>query len=183
MKTATRAAVPITVSPVSDHHDPGHAAVDPDQFKAALGLWASGITVVTARSPEGPVGLTASAFSSLSLHPPLVLVCIGKASYHHDHLTGAPAFGVHILDASQEELSNTFAFKRGDRFDGLEVEEGPLGAPLLTGALARLGCERYEVVDAGDHSILIGRVLRADVTDGQPLAWWQGGYPRLADLG
>lgn len=168
---------------MGNHHDPGHAAVDPDDFKAALGLWASGITVVTAQGPDGPVGLTASAFSSLSLHPPLVLVCIGQASYHHEHLTQAEAFGVHILDAAQEEISNTFAFKRGDRFEGLEVEEGPLGAPLLPGALARLCCERYEVLEGGDHSILIGRVLRADVSDGEPLAWWKGGYRRLADLG
>ncbi len=165
---------------VSTHHDPGHAAVDPDAFKAALGLWASGITVVTAQGPDGPVGLTASAFSSLSLHPPLVLVCIGRASYHHEHLTEAPAFGVHILEASQEELSNTFAFKRDDRFAGLDVQEGPLGAPLLPGALARLACERHEVLEGGDHSILIGRVLQAEVSDGEPLAWWHGGYRRLA---
>ena len=164
---------------MSTHHDPGHAAVDPDQFKAALGRWASGITVVTAQGPEGPVGLTASAFSSLSLHPPLVLVCIGQASYHHDHLTGAAGFGVHILDASQEEISNTFAFKRGDRFADLQVEEGPLGVPLFGGCLARLACERYEVQEGGDHSILIGRVLAAEVSGGQPLAWWQGGYRRL----
>ncbi|MEO2057766.1 MAG: flavin reductase family protein [Thermoleophilia bacterium] len=164
---------------MSNHHDPGHAAVDPDQFKAALGRWASGITVVTAQGPDGPVGLTASAFSSLSLHPPLVLVCIGQASYHHDHLTGAPGFGVHILDASQDEVSNTFAFKRGDRFADLQVEEGPLGVPLLGGCLARLACERYEVLEGGDHSILIGRVLAAEVSDGQPLTWWQGGYRRL----
>ncbi len=168
---------------MSTRHDPGHAAVDPNEFKAALGCWASGITVVTATGPDGPVGLTASAFSSLSLHPPLVLVCIGQASYHHDALTRAPAFGVHILAATQEEVSNTFAFRRGDRFEGREVEEGPLGAPLLPGALARLACERHDVLAGGDHSILSGRVLMAEVADGEPLAWWQGGYRRLADLG
>lgn len=163
---------------MADSHLPG---VEPDDFKAALGRWASGITVVTAQGPDGPVGLTASAFSSLSLHPPLVLVCIGQASYHHDHLVQADGFGVHILDAAQEEVSNTFAFKREDRFEGLEVQEGPLGAPLLPGCLARLACERHEVVAGGDHSILIGRVLQAEVSDGTPLAWWQGGYRRLAD--
>lgn len=165
---------------MSAHHQPGHAAVDEDAFKAAMSRWASGITVVTAQGPDGPVGLTASAFSSLSLHPPLVLVCIGQASFHHDHLAQAPGFGVHILEAGQEEVSNTFAFKRGDRFEGLAVEDGPLGVPLLPGALARLACERYEVVEGGDHSILIGRVLTADVAEGEPLAWWQGGYRRLA---
>jgi len=159
-------------------HLPG---VEPDDFKAALSRWASGITVVTAQGPDGPVGLTASAFSSLSLHPPLVLVCIGRASYHHEHLTDAPAFAVHILDATQEEVSNTFAFKREDRFEGIDIAQGPLDVPLLPGCLARLACERHEVLDGGDHSILIGRVLQADVADGAPLAWWQGGYRRLAD--
>ena len=167
---------------MSTNHEPGRAAVDGDAFKAALSRWASGITVVTAQGPDGPVGLTASAFSSLSLHPPLVLVCIGQASFHHDHLAQAPGFGVHILEAGQEELSNTFAFKREDRFAGLDVQEGPLGVPLLPGALARLACERYEVVEGGDHSILIGRVIEAEVADGDPLAWWQGGYRRLAPV-
>ncbi len=169
----------VTVSRVSVHQEPGRAAVNPDAFKAALGRWASGITVVTAQGPDGPVGLTASAFSSLSLHPPLVLVCIGQASSHHDHLVGAPGFGVHILGAAQEDLSNTFAFNRSDRFDGLEVEEGPLGIPLLPGTLARLACEHHAVTDGGDHSILVGRVIGATVADGDPLAWWQGGYRRL----
>jgi flavin reductase (DIM6/NTAB) family NADH-FMN oxidoreductase RutF len=163
---------------MAQSHLPG---VEPDDFKAALSRWASGITVVTAQGPDGPVGLTASAFSSLSLHPPLVLVCIGRASYHHEHLTDAPAFAVHILDATQEEVSNTFAFKREDRFEGIDIAQGPLDVPLLPGCLARLACERHEVLDGGDHSILIGRVLQADVADGAPLAWWQGGYRRLAD--
>ncbi len=166
---------------MAQSHLPG---VEPDDFKAALSRWASGITVVTAQGPDGPVGLTASAFSSLSLHPPLVLVCIGRASYHHEHFTDAPAFAVHILDATQEEVSNTFAFKREDRFEGIDIAQGPLDVPLLPGCLARLACERHEVLDGGDHSILIGRVLQADVADvadGAPLAWWQGGYRRLAD--
>lgn len=167
---------------VSTHHEPGHAAVDPDDFKAALGRWASGITVVTAQGPDGPVGLTASAFSSVSLHPPLVLVCIGNASYHHDHITGASGFGVHVLGDHAEEVSNTFAFTREDRFAALDVVDGPLGVPLIENcSIARLSCERHEVIPGGDHSILIGRVLTAEITDGAPLAWWQGGYRNLAD--
>ncbi len=165
---------------MSAHQEPGHAAVDPEDFKAALGLWASGITVVTAKGPDGPVGITASAFSSLSLHPPLVLVCVGRASYHHEHFIEAPGFGVHILGSEQEEVSNTFAFKREERFAGLEVTDGPFGVPLLPGALARLTCERHEVLAGGDHSILIGRVVAAEVTEGEPLMWWKGGYRGLA---
>lgn len=170
------------VGSVSTHPEPGHAAVDPDAFKAALGRWASGITVVTAEGPDGPVGLTASAFSSLSLHPPLVLVCIGKASYHHDHLTGAPAFGIHFLEDAQEEVCNTFAFKREDRFEGIDVQRGQMGVPLLPEFLTRLTCERYEVLEGGDHSILVGRVLAAEVADGKPLVWCQGGFRHLPDF-
>jgi flavin reductase (DIM6/NTAB) family NADH-FMN oxidoreductase RutF len=162
---------------MSESHLPG---VDPDDFKAALGRWASGITVVTAAGPEGPVGLTVSAFSSLSLHPPLVLVCIGMASWTHDSVVNAPGFGVHILAADQEEVSNTFAFSREDRFKDLPWEGGHHDVPMLGGALARLVCERHQVVEAGDHRILIGRVLQADVTDADPLAWWKGGYRQLA---
>jgi flavin reductase (DIM6/NTAB) family NADH-FMN oxidoreductase RutF len=164
---------------VSSHHEPGHAAVDPDAFKAALSRWASGITVVTANGPDGPVGLTASAFSSLSLHPPLVLVCIGQASYLHDSLTQAPVFGIHFLEDAQEEVCNTFAFKREDRFEGIEIERGPSDVPLLPEFLARLICERYEVMEGGDHSILVGRVIAADVADGSPLVWCQGGFRHL----
>jgi len=163
---------------VAHTHLPG---VDPDDFKAALGRWASGITVVTAAGPEGPVGLTVSAFSSVSLHPPLVLVCIGQASWTHDVVTQASGFGVHILAADQTEVSNTFAGSREDRFKDLPWEGGHHGVPMLEGALARLVCERHEVVEAGDHSILIGRVLQADVTDVSPLCWWSGGYRHLAD--
>ena len=163
---------------MAESHLPG---VDPDAFKAALGRWASGITVVTAAGPDGPVGLTVSAFSSLSLHPPLVLVCIGHASWTHDLVTQAPGFGVHILATDQEEVSNTFAFSREDRFKDLPGEGGHHGVPMLEGAHARLVCERHQVVEAGDHSVLIGRVLQADVTDGDPLMWWKGGYRHLAE--
>lgn len=163
-------------APVSSHVEPGIPAVDPDAFKAALGQWPSGITVVTADGPDGPVGLTASAFSSLSLHPPLVLVCVGMASWTHDIVVGAPGFGVHILKASQEEISNTFAFSRDDRFKDLTVTAGHHGVPMLEGALTRLVCERHQVVEAGDHSILVGRVLEAEVADGDPLVWFRGGY-------
>ncbi len=166
---------------VSSHAEPDIPAVDPDAFKAALGQWASGITVVTAEGPDGPVGLTASAFSSVSLHPPLVLVCIGMASWTHDVVVAAPGFGVHVLEASQQDVSDTFAFSREDRFKDLTVTSGHHGVPMLDGVLARLVCERHEVVEAGDHSILIGRVLEAEVVDGDPLVWWRGAYRRLTD--
>ena len=159
-----------------ESHLPG---VEPDDFKAALGRWASGITVVTAAGNDGPVGLTVSAFSSLSLHPPLVLVCIGLASWSHDQVVNAPGFGVHVLGSGQEEVSNTFAFSREDRFKDLDWDESHHGVPRIKGSLATLVCERHQVVEAGDHSILIGRVLEATVTDDQPLCWWQGGYRRL----
>ena len=133
---------------MAESHLPG---VDPDAFKAALGRWASGITVVTAAGPDGPVGLTVSAFSSLSLHPPLVLVCIGHASWTHDLVTQAPGFGVHILATDQEEVSNTFAFSREDRFKDLPWEGGHHGVPMLEGAHARLGRKGGELECQRQH--------------------------------
>lgn len=169
---------------MSEHTVPGPAGVAPEEFRAALSRWASGVTVVTARGPDGPVGLTASSFSSLSLHPPLVLVCVGQASFTHDALVQAEGFAVHVLRADQRSWSERFARRGEDRFAGLELETGPYGAPLIDGTLARLVCERHDVALGGDHTILMGRVIRAEVADGGPLLYWSGGYRTVgADAG
>ncbi|MCU0308121.1 MAG: flavin reductase family protein [Thermoleophilia bacterium] len=164
---------------MSELTHPGPAGVDPDAFRDALSRWASGVTVVTARGPEGRVGLTASAFSSLSLHPPLILVCIGHASSAHDVLCAAEGFAVHLLREDQQDVSNRFARSSEDKFAGLEVETGAFGAPLLDDVLARMVCERHDVFDGGDHSILVGRVLGAETHDATPLLYWRGGYRAL----
>lgn len=138
------------------------------------------MTVVTAHGSLGPVGLTASAFSSLSLDPPLILVCVGKDGASHDPVVAADGFAVHLLSESQESLSNRFARAGEDKFSDIAWEAGPFGAPLLGGSLARLACKRENVFDGGDHSILVGRVIDAELSGGRPLLYWMGGYRGLA---
>lgn len=150
-----------------------------NDFRAALARWASGVTVVTAAGPDGPVGLTASAFTSLSLDPPLVLVCVGQAGASHDPVIAAPGFAVHLLGEDQEHLSARFARARDDRFTETEWEPGPFGAPLIPGCLARLVCARESAFEGGDHTILVGRVTDVELDDGRPLVYWMGGYRGL----
>ena len=155
-------------------------SVSPDDFRAAMSRWASGVSVVTAEGPAGPVGMTCSSFSSVSLAPPLVLVCIARDAGSHDPLVGAPAFAVHLLEEGQREVSERFARPSADRFHDLEVERGPLGAPLLHVGLARLACVRHDTADGGDHTILVGRVVQVDVRHGEPLLYYRGGYRGLS---
>jgi flavin reductase (DIM6/NTAB) family NADH-FMN oxidoreductase RutF len=150
--------------------------VNPDDFRAALSRWATGVTIVTA---AGPVGMTVSAFSSLSLDPPLVTVALAKDAGAHDTLVDAAGFGVHILEDDQQELSTRFATPV-DRFADLHWDEGPFGAPLLHGGVARLACARHAAFDGGDHTILVGRVVQVDVRTGDPLLYYRGGYRGLA---
>jgi flavin reductase ActVB len=151
-------------------------SVSPDDFKAALSRWASGVTVVTA---AGPVGMTVSAFSSLSLEPPLVLVSLAAAAATCEAIAGADGFAVHILDDGQSAVSSRFA-SPGDRFDGIQWTPGPFGAPLLHGGVARLVCERHDTAEGGDHVILIGRVVQVDAYAGEPLLYYRSGYRGLA---
>jgi flavin reductase (DIM6/NTAB) family NADH-FMN oxidoreductase RutF len=134
------------------------------------------VTVVTA---AGPVGMTVSAFSSLSLDPPLVLVSLAKASATHDPVLASDGFAVHILEDDQAEISTRFATAQ-DRFDGLSWDPGPYDAPLLHGGVARLACEHHATADGGDHTILIGRVVQVDVHAGEPLLYYRGAYRGLA---
>lgn len=149
--------------------------VTPDDFRAALSHWASGVTVVTA---AGPVGMTVSAFSSLSLDPPLVTVAIARGAYAHDGLVGAPGFAVHILGEGDSQVSTRFA-SPGDRFDGIDWEVGRHDAPLLHAGITRLCCVHHAALDGGDHTILIGRVEQVDVTAGEPVLYYRGAYRTL----
>ena len=152
--------------------------VSPDDFRAALAHWASGVTIVTA---AGPVGMTVSAFSSLSLDPPLVMVSLAHAATMHGPVLAADGFAVHILDDDQPELSTRFATPV-DRFDGLTYDTGPFDAPLLHGGVARLVCQKHATAGGGDHTILIGRVVQVDVHAGDPLLYYRGAYRGLAPL-
>ncbi len=150
-----------------------------DDFKAAMARWASGVTVVTASSPEGPVGLTASAFSSLSVDPPLVLVCVGLQSSAHDSLAETGWFGVHFLPAGRQDLSGTFAGK-GDKFAEVDWHMSEHGVPVVHGVLAHLECVPYAKYPGGDHTILCGQVETVEIdASADPLCYYLGAYRRL----
>jgi 3-hydroxy-9,10-secoandrosta-1,3,5(10)-triene-9,17-dione monooxygenase reductase component len=155
--------------------------VDPADFRATLSQFASGVTVLTSRDAEGrDVGMTATAFSSLSLDPPLVLFCVGHEASMAPALRAATHVAVHVLAADQEQLSRRFAAKDEDRFAGLTPVRGVGDVPLLEGAAARLECRIAERLPRGDHVIVVAEVLRVSVSDGTPLLYYRGRYGRLA---
>ena len=156
--------------------------VDPDLFRAALGRWASGVTIVTARVGDRVHGMTVSAFSSVSLDPPLVLVCADKASNTQPFIEEGGVFAANVLAAGQEALSNKFASKKDEwrRFEGLDWTSGTTGAPLLPATVAALDCRVVGAHDAGDHVIYVGRVEAVQIGEGAPLVYFGGGYRTLA---
>lgn len=155
--------------------------VDHSTFRATLGRFASGITVITARDDDGrDVGMTVSAFSSLSLTPPLILVCIDHAASVGPVLQRCETFAVNILAEDQEAVSRRFAEKDVDRFEGIGFQRGLHGLALLDGAIAQLECRVQSRYREGDHTILIGAVEEASVHEGRPLMYFRGGYRRLA---
>lgn len=154
-------------------------SVDPSLFKKALGQFASGITVVTTLDAGGsPRGLTVSAFCSLSLEPPLVLVCVDARSEASGGFEASSVFGVSVLAEDQEEVSRRFA-QAGDRFGGADIETGRLGVPLVKGALAQIECRLRAAHEGGDHTIYVGEVVHLAVSPGRPLLYHGGAYGRL----
>lgn len=154
--------------------------IDSDTFRSILGRFASGITIVTARDDAGTDhGMTVSAFCSLSLEPPQVLICIDHTASMLEVLRGHPNIGISILSSSQEAHSRRFASEEPRPFDGIAYERGEAGVVLLEDALAHLECTITAHHDAGDHSIFIARVDRAAPKDGRPLLYYRGGYALL----
>lgn len=159
---------------------PGDGAVEARALRQALGHYATGVAVVTARAPDGtPVGLTCNSFTSVSLDPPLVQWSISRASRFHAPIIAATHFAVHVLERRQLELARQFASRQPDRFAGVAIEEGIAGLPLLGHFHARFQCQSHGRHDAGDHTILLGRVLRHEAHEGEPLVFYRGGYPGL----
>lgn len=153
--------------------------IDPSTFRAALARFASGVTVVTARDGDGrDVGMTVSAFASLSLEPPLVLLCIDHTASVAPVLAHCEIFAVNVLAEDQESLSRRFAEHEVDRFDGVPFSRGALGPALLEGALAQLECRVHARHPGGDHTILVGAVEASRVADGNPLLYFRGSYGR-----
>ena len=146
-----------------------------------LGRFATGVTVLTVRGPEGrPAGMTASSLASVSLEPPLVSVCVDHAAELHDLITAAPEFVLNILYSGQEELARRFSLPHEDRFDGVGYHIGAEGQVILDGTLAHIECERHAHYPGGDHTIILGRVIGGNTRDGRPLVYFRGGYTSLA---
>lgn len=153
-------------------------SVNSDQFRDVMGRFATGVTVVTTSNHGRLDGFTASSFTSVSLEPPLVLVCIGKDATCHDAFSGGSCFAINILSAKQADLSVRFSSDVGDRFDGVAHASWVTGAPILEDALAAIDCTLHAVYEGGDHSILLGRVERLGPIreDADPLIYYRGAY-------
>lgn len=152
----------------------------PAAFRQLLGRFATGVAVVTTRAPDGrPVGMTASSLASVSLRPPLLSVSIDHAATIHEAILAAPAFVVNVLAESQEAISRRFAEDHPDRFDGIGYRLGEHGLVMIDGAHAWIECDRHDLVEAGDHTIVLGRVTGGTTGEGRPLLYYRGGYGAL----
>ena len=162
---------------------PALPSVDVDAVRAATSAWATGVVVVTATHPDGrDAGLVMVSLAPVSQEPPLVLWSVDRNSGSLDVWLEAPGFALHLLAADQEALAWQFARKGAEKFDGLDVSRGLVGAPLLDGVAATIECAMYAQHDGGDHVILVGRVVAATVTDRSPLVIHAGrmrGLPTL----
>ena len=158
-----------------DRFDPSG---DARAFRDALGAYATGVTVVTVPSDDGPIGITANSFASVSLDPPLVLWMPAKSSKRFNYFSGAPHFAIHVLDAHQQDICNGFT-KDKHAFDALDWTTGANDVPLIDGCLARFECTLEAEHDAGDHTIVVGRVTKAAVRDGLPLLFQAGRFVSL----
>lgn len=153
------------------------AIIDPRLLRDAFGAFMTGVTVVTAHGANGePLGFTANSFASVSLDPPLLLVCLAKTSRNHDNFTKAEGFAINVLAEQQKDISNTFARPSEDRFAGLDWKAGPYGSPVFAGVSAWFDCSMHQVIDAGDHVILIGKVEAFENGKANGLGYARGGY-------
>ena len=155
----------------------GAAPPEPARLRRALGRFATGVTVITTRAPDGtPLGFTANSFNSVSLDPPLILWALSRGSARLGAYRGADAYAVNILTAAQEALARQFASPVEDRFEDVNWAPGLGGAPVLAGALAVFECAHEAVDPAGDHELFIGRVERVTETHGKPLTFFGGDF-------
>jgi flavin reductase (DIM6/NTAB) family NADH-FMN oxidoreductase RutF len=150
--------------------------VDEETFRYALGHFASGVTVVTSAIDGERHGTTVSAFCSVSLNPPLVLICLDGRSGMVRMIERANAFAVNVLAEDQELVARHFASPMDDRLAAMEYETGQTGVPLLVGVLASIECSLNQKTVAGDHTIFIGEVHYVVVREGKPLLYYRGGY-------
>ena len=163
---------------MSSERYPGQRApVASEEFRRACGRFATGVTIASVLDSQGaPHGLTVSSFTSVSLNPPLILICLGHRVSAIHHFRTATHFGINVLAEDQRALSERFARKGQGRFDGLAWQPGVNGVPLLPGVLAAIECAVHRIVPMGDHDILVGEMVHMQVNDGEPLLHFRGSY-------
>jgi flavin reductase (DIM6/NTAB) family NADH-FMN oxidoreductase RutF len=153
--------------------------IDEAGFRELLSHFPSGVTVVSTAVGDELSGMTVASFASLSLRPPLVLICIEKSVKTHDAIVKAGRFGVSILSARQADISNRFASKAEDKFEGIPFRRAPQGSPMIEGAIATMECTVTAQLPGGDHSIFVGEVVDATTAAGDPLLYFRSGYHQL----
>jgi len=172
----------LAMDPVSAHTR--GRGLDADGFRRVMGSLPAGVTIVTSRDAEGhPKGLTVSACSSVSLEPPLLLVCVDRRSSSLQAIKATGVFAVNILRAGQQDLAARFASRREDRFTDVSCLSGRLDLPVLEGTVGHAECELFAVVDAGDHAIVIGLIVDGDACDAVPLLYFRrqyGAWPEVS---
>ncbi|NOK57576.1 MAG: flavin reductase [Chloroflexi bacterium AL-W] len=154
-------------------------AIDEARFRQTMGYFASSVTVVTTQYNHQPYGITVSSFASLSLRPPLVLICIDTSLRTHDAIISAGCFAVNFLEKHQEHLSRRFASRDDNKFVNVSWFEGQLGLPLLENVHATIECKLHNTLPGGDHSIFVGEVAFTEVYEGSPLLYYRRGYHEL----
>jgi flavin reductase (DIM6/NTAB) family NADH-FMN oxidoreductase RutF len=155
-------------------------------LREALGAFATGVTIVTTRAQKGgaqeggePVGFTANSFTSVSLEPPLLLVCLAHTAASYKIFCDTESFAVNVLSVEQQETAMLFATRHADKFGPTRWHPGAMGAPLIEGCLARFDCAMHQRVAAGDHDIIMGRVIGFSRHEGEALLYHGGAFQRL----
>ncbi len=171
MSKAERTAWPMTAK--AESFDPIQA--DRRAYREALGRFGTGVTVITCATPDGPLGITANSFASVSLDPPLVLWSPAKSSSRYPFFMAAERFAIHVMGRDQFDTCNGFA-RDGDAFDRIDWTTSAGGVPLITGSLSCLECTTTATHDGGDHSIIVARVTRVTTRAGEPLLFFGGAY-------
>lgn len=157
-------------------------AIEKNELRRVMGHFATSVTVITSIRSSGEMhGLTANAFTSVSLIPPLLLICVDKKAESYPCFDESKIFTVNVLAADQEALSRRFAVSGGEKFEGVSYKIGANGAPILDGALAFLECKVTQKIDGGDHTIYVGEIEQAETKEGKPLLFFRGGYRELGD--
>ncbi|HEX3409156.1 MAG TPA: flavin reductase family protein [Candidatus Binataceae bacterium] len=156
--------------------------IEKNQLRQVMGHFATGVTIITTLTKSGELhGLTANAFTSVSLEPPLLLISVDKKAESYPAFEESKVFTVNILAADQEALSRKFAVSGGNKFEGVAYRIGANGAAILDGALTYIECTLFAAHEGGDHTLYLGEIQQAETREGKPLLFFRGGYRTLGD--